>query len=750
MKDLKLIELGLFVCCFCCVFPALVDPSMAAPVKGTTAALCQPVSPGGEGTAGFKDAHCKEVATGSAVKFEHVGVAQAQTTEITATNITTGSERSFAVLHSVQPKEVLMEIVAKRVEGVGWLTNSAAENGEHYVHGELVLEYSEMEVQKPAGKGCKVKAASAVTNHLLVTSQGQGMGLKMEAADGDALTELTVEGCSTTSLNGPYDIKGSLISAVEGATVSNTSEGVTSQGTVTVRGQKGGLAGSLTLKGRLKTSEAYEPLAATTWETEEISPDPDGTTAFTCKAASGGEGVHGFKDSDCKQEATGTSVQYEHAEIPSAATTELSTSNLRSGGERASAFLESVQSGILEKIVAGQVEGTGTLANSLDAGGEHYVSGEGKLEFGELEITRPAEKGCKVKGGAIVSKQLKATTTAQGMFVRAEPAAGTIFAEFEVEACSVTALNGLYKVEGSLKVPVTGATLTPTTEAVTAQGTLKTRGQKSGFGTALTISGRANSGESYVPVAGTTVDTQEPVGTTAFTCGPEGQPNSKAGFSNAHCKPGDAVGTNAAYVHTEVPAGTSTEVSGSNKKTGAGTEATTPMKLSATISGVETEIQAAGVSASGSLENMKDAASTEHTISGTGSVTFTGVTVAKPEGKGCKVKTGEVKSKELKATTAGQEDAVKFEPASGTLLASFEVEGCSTESLNGLYEVNGSIKGAPEGATSNFSESTTTAQSTLTVRGVKGGLDGSLTIAGRVKGSGSNYTDLSSTTIQTE
>ena len=150
------------------------------------------------------------------------------------------------------------------------------------------------------------------------------------------------------------------------------------------------------------------------------------------------------------------------------------------------------------------------------------------------------------------------------------------------------------------------------------------------------------------------------------------------------------------------------------------------------------------------MENMKDATSGEHTISGTGTITFTGVTVAKPEGKGCKVKGGEVKSKELKATTAGQGDAVKFEPASGTVLATFEVEGCSTEALNGTFEVKGSIKGTADGATVSFTEEASTIQNTMTMRAVPAGLEGTVTIAGRAKGSGSNYTDLSPTTVETE
>jgi hypothetical protein len=95
------------------------------------------------------------------------------------------------------------------------------------------------------------------------------------------------------------------------------------------------------------------------------------------------------------------------------------------------------------------------------------------------------------------------------MVVKFEPAEGTLFAEFEVEGCSVAALNGPYKVEGSLKATPEGATLSTTREGVTTQGTLKVRGQKAGIAGSITIEGEdpEDGTDSFTPLTTTTITT---------------------------------------------------------------------------------------------------------------------------------------------------------------------------------------------------------------------------------------------------
>jgi hypothetical protein len=92
---------------------------------------------------------------------------------------------------------------------------------------------------------------------------------------------------------------------------------------------------------------------------------------------------------------------------------------------------------------------------------------------------------------------------------------------------------------------------------------------------------------------------------------------------------------------------------------------------------------------------------------------------------------------------------MKLQPASGNVINEYEIEGCSTSALNGLYKTEGSFKAAGLGATSTAAHLEITEQGTLFVREQKSGLEGSLTVSGRVKDSGSAYTALSNTTIET-
>jgi hypothetical protein len=242
-------------------------------------------------------------------------------------------------------------------------------------------------------------------------------------------------------------------------------------------------------------------------------------------------------------------------------------------------------------------------------------------------------------------------------------------------------------------------------------------------------------------------------GTTAFTCKKVTPVEHTAGFKDAHCK--NVTSAFAEYEHVEIAAGTKTEVSGTNLRTEG--EVST-WSLHSSVAGVELEVQATGLTATGSMTNSISGA--ERLASGSGSATFTGVKVTKPAGKGCIVKTDQLPKKEpgaegvvdttlLKATTAGQGDGVKFEPIEGVVLASFFVEKCTTLVLNGTYEVTGSLVSSnSNGATVDFTEETTTKLRTLKLDGVTAGIEGSLTLSGRDPTlKETQYTPLSATTI---
>ncbi len=235
-------------------------------------------------------------------------------------------------------------------------------------------------------------------------------------------------------------------------------------------------------------------------------------------------------------------------------------------------------------------------------------------------------------------------------------------------------------------------------------------------------------------------------GTTAFTC--KKTEKGGAGFKAAHCKPGDAVGSSAAFEHVAVAEGTTTEISGTNKNTGSNTEQTTVVKMRNTQTGVDYEIQAGKVSGVGSVTNAKDPETGEHYVHGTFVVTFEEVVVTKPSG--CKVEGGSIVSKEMKATSKGQGDFLKFEPATGTALTSYNLTGCSSEGINGTQEVTGTIKCPLEGATVTCTHNSVTEQGTLKERGFKTGIDGTMTLSAKDPAAGDKeFTPLSATTVET-
>jgi hypothetical protein len=226
-----------------------------------------------------------------------------------------------------------------------------------------------------------------------------------------------------------------------------------------------------------------------------------GTRAYTCKNLGGT--THSFADAHCK-EATGTG-SYEHVAVPESTKTELEGNNITTGSERSTALLESTQSGVVMQIRIPTWHYHEWLTTTVWPSGEWYTHWEWTYYWTEAEVSKPAGKGCKIKTGTVNSKALRATTLEQGMALKIEPETGSVIAEFEVEGCSVAALNGSYKLEGSFKLVPNGATLTSTHAEITEQGTLKLRGQKAGISTSLTVNGRKSPEESFTPVGLTTV-----------------------------------------------------------------------------------------------------------------------------------------------------------------------------------------------------------------------------------------------------
>ncbi|HEV7564125.1 MAG TPA: hypothetical protein VGO24_11565, partial [Solirubrobacterales bacterium] len=217
-------------------------------------------------------------------------------------------------------------------------------------------------------------------------------------------------------------------------------------------------------------------------------------------------GGAGFSDQHCKV-GVGSGAKFEHVPVPENLTTEGRVTNTTTGGETQVARLLSTQSGVQEELQATGTLGEATGENKKAANGEHFIEGTGTTTYTGVTVTKPAGKGCKVKGGEVKTNLLRGTSAGQGMEGKLEPAVGETFAEFTMEGCTVAALNGIYKVTGSIKCSGEGATVLCTHNATTEQGTLRLRGQKAGVEVNTTATARANNTEAFTPGGVTTVET---------------------------------------------------------------------------------------------------------------------------------------------------------------------------------------------------------------------------------------------------
>jgi hypothetical protein len=244
-------------------------------------------------------------------------------------------------------------------------------------------------------------------------------------------------------------------------------------------------------------------------------------------------------------------------------------------------------------------------------------------------------------------------------------------------------------------------------------------------------------------------------GTTGFTCVND---EVNGTLSGPHCK--DSGGTGK-YKHVEIEQDKTTEIKISNATTEGGTS---NQLFAETIAGVPLELKATGLNGTGTQTNTLDIATGEHYIHGTALLEYTGVTVVKPEGKGCKVFTDDPVTKakgvegkidaHLDFTTLGQGHSIKFTPAAGTNgapFAGFYVE-CSpvkVPAIEGTFAVEGSVTCVPNRGTIKCNHNEVTTANTLKGKGVKAGYEGEVTVTGRVKESGAEYTPLSVTTVTT-
>lgn len=262
-------------------------------------------------------------------------------------------------------------------------------------------------------------------------------------------------------------------------------------------------------------------LAFSAFAVQSASAATKGLTLFTCKEPGVGETGVGtpFNKAHCKDADTDVNGKFRHVEVPQDTTTQITGTTVDTEGKPTTSRLKATLSGVETELVSHLAHlhpevGTAPepwITNAKDpTTGEHYFHGETNVLYTEVTVDKPVEKGCKVKGGQITTKRLKFSS--KGLTeetVKFEPAEGTVFAEFEVESCTVAALNGKYTVTGSVKGVVDGATLNFTHATTTAQNTLFVRGAKAGFDSSVTVKGtdKAKGDVTDTPLSATTVET---------------------------------------------------------------------------------------------------------------------------------------------------------------------------------------------------------------------------------------------------
>jgi hypothetical protein len=267
---------------FALFLSAFASQSASAVTKGTTAFTCASTASG----AGFSKEHCKPSdAVGSGAAFKHVEIPQDTTTEITGSNETTAGATDITKFKTVS-NGITTELQAKVATGSGWMENKKEgatdpNPGEHYAVGHGTITYTEATVVAPAGKGCTVwtdidpltmgEQGVVHTEPLKATTTGQGDALKFEPTTGSNFTRFYITGCEGSEalkgLNRTYTLTGSVIGVPDGSTVNFSHVGTTAQNTLKLNGSKAGLEGTVTIKGRANSGEAYKPLSATTVET---------------------------------------------------------------------------------------------------------------------------------------------------------------------------------------------------------------------------------------------------------------------------------------------------------------------------------------------------------------------------------------------------------------------------------------------------------------------------------------------------
>jgi hypothetical protein len=260
----SVIGLSLLCALAVCAFAA----SGASAAGGTTLVTCKK----GGTTLDFKanaagESHCSSTdkVTPGTGTYSHFKVANGVPTTITGTNAKTKNETKEAVppILTGTVAGVAVEIICTTVSSTGSAQNTEPTSENHHiVITGVVITYSGCTVAKPAEKSCVVKGGTITTNSL----QGEDKEdtIVFKPTTGTSFTGITIEKCTTTALNGTFNVTGSVTAVPNGATLTVSIAKVTGS-SLEFAGQPAGLSLVETIRGK-KTggAEAAEPLSVTT------------------------------------------------------------------------------------------------------------------------------------------------------------------------------------------------------------------------------------------------------------------------------------------------------------------------------------------------------------------------------------------------------------------------------------------------------------------------------------------------------
>jgi hypothetical protein len=203
----------------------------SAPTPGTTAFTCTKEAP----KKPFSDEHCLTRPGGTANTFGHVAIAEGTETAITGSNVKTASSTTaaFAPILSGKIAGIGVEIKCTSISSTGTLKNQLLGEEHHITGSGIIVTYTGCVVPQPAGNECEVVGGNITTNSLKATSSASGA--IFEPTSGTSFTNIVIDGCKNTALNGSFPVTGSVTAIPNGATLEVTK--ATSESTLKFAGQ---------------------------------------------------------------------------------------------------------------------------------------------------------------------------------------------------------------------------------------------------------------------------------------------------------------------------------------------------------------------------------------------------------------------------------------------------------------------------------------------------------------------------------